>query len=355
MLSKHNDDDGPEVEGEDAPETPEPPHSEIGFEKREDNQQGPKQSAFFVLKRTVREFGDDGATDLAAALTYYSVLAIFPGLIALLSLVGVLGQAQKSVDVILEILDPLVSTDVIKKIDDPLYALASSQVAGVTLVIGLLGALWSASGYVGAFSRAMNKTYEVEEGRPFWRLRPMQLIVTVATVTLCAVSLVILIVSGPVAESIGNTIGVGDDLVTIWGYAKWPVLALVVMVIVALLYFATPNVKFVKHGAGHRQRPGRGLELCEVAPSRDRGDDRRRVALLRDAERRLPPLPADLGRCLRGHPRVAGRLDRLLVLRRQLLLLRQDLRFARRCRRRVAVAVDHQPRPALRCRARRGA
>ena len=117
---------------------------------------------------------------------------------------------------------------------------------GLTLVLGLLGALWAASGYVGAFSRAMNRIYEVTEGRPFWRLRPMQVIVTVVNVVLCAVALVILIVSGPVAEAVGNAIGVGDDLVVIWGWAKWPVLALVVMVIVALLYYATPNVDFTR-------------------------------------------------------------------------------------------------------------
>ncbi len=208
--------------------------------------EAPKRSAFFVLKQTLRGFSDDGGTDLAAALTYYSVLAIFPALIALLSLVGVFGQAEESVDKILEILAPLVSADVIERIREPLTQIASSQAAGLTLVIGVLGALWSASGYVGAFSRALNRIYEVEEGRPFWRLRPMQLILTVTTVVLCAVSLVILIVSGPVAESIGKAIGVGDDLVTVWDYAKWPVLALVVMVIVALLYHFTPNVAFVK-------------------------------------------------------------------------------------------------------------
>jgi membrane protein len=206
----------------------------------------PKRSAVFVLKRTVREFGDDGGTDLAAALTYYSVLALFPGLLALLSLVGVVGQAQQSVAKILEILAPLVDAETLDSFREPLEALAANQAAGFTLLVGVLGALWSASGYVGAFSRAMNKIYEVEEGRPFWRMRPMQLFVTVATVLLCAVSLVILVVSGPVAESVGRTIGLGSDLVTVWGFAKWPVLAVVVMVVVALLYHATPNVDFVK-------------------------------------------------------------------------------------------------------------
>jgi membrane protein len=212
----------------------------------ETDQKAPRLSVFFVLRRTVREFQADGGTDLAAGLTYYSVLAIFPGLIALLSLVGVFGEAQSSVDLILEILAPLVSADMIDQAEPILNRIAATDAAGLTLALGVLGALWSASGYVGGFSRAMNRIYEVQEGRPFWRLRPMQLMVTVTTVVLCALALLILIVSGPVAEAVGNAVGVGDDLVVAWGYAKWPVLAMVVMVLVALLYHATPNVDFAK-------------------------------------------------------------------------------------------------------------
>jgi membrane protein len=216
--------------------------------EREHDASPPKRSAFFVLKRTYREFGDDGGTDLAAALTYYSVLSIFPGLIALLSLVGLLGQTpEETVAKIMDVLKPLITdTDTLQSIHDRLIDLATAGGAGIGLVIGVLGALWSASGYVGAFSRAMNTIYEVDEGRPWWRMRPMQVVVTVTTVVLSALALVILIVSGPVAESVGKTIGVGDDLVTVWNIAKWPALAVVVMVIVAILYYATPNVKFTK-------------------------------------------------------------------------------------------------------------
>ncbi len=149
-------------------------------------------------------------------------------------------------DAIIEVLAPLVDTELLTQIEKVLDSLASSSAAGVTLLIGVLGALWSASGYVGAFGRAMNRIYEVEEGRPFWKLRPVQLVVTVVSVALVAVALVILVVSGPVAQAIGEAIGIGDDLVTVWGYAKWPVLGLVVIVVVAMLYHATPNVKFPK-------------------------------------------------------------------------------------------------------------
>ena len=255
MSSKHsrNDDGQGETQVSGGERTkgshrsaPESDESEIGFENREDYTQGPKRPAFFVFRRTVREFLDDGGTDLAAALTYYAVLAIFPGLIALMALVGFIGQTEESIDVIVEILTPLVSTGTMTWVEDNLTELASMEAVGVTLVVGLLGALWAASGYVGAFSRAMNRIYEVAEGRPFWRLRPMQVVITVTNVVLCAAALVILIVSGPVAEAVGKAIGVGDDLVVIWGWAKWPVLALVVMVIVALLYYATPNVDFTR-------------------------------------------------------------------------------------------------------------
>ncbi len=204
----------------------------------------PKRSVMFLLRRTVREFAADRGTDLAAALTYYSVLAVFPAMIALLSLVGVLGQAQKSVDLILEILAPLVSGDTLDRIRPTLTELAGTEAAGIGLAIGVAGAVWVASGYVGAFSRAMNSIYEVEEGRPFWRMRPMQLWVTVATVLLCGSALLILTVTGPVADAVGNALGLGSNLVVVWDYAKWPVLALIVMVVVALLYHATPNVEF---------------------------------------------------------------------------------------------------------------
>ena len=124
-----------------------------------------------------------------------------------------------------------------------LEGMASSQAAGFTFVLGLAGALWSASGYVGAFSRAMNRVYEISEGRPFWKLRPVMLLVTLVGVFLAATVLVMLVVSGPVAESIGDVIGLGEQALVVWGIAKWPVLAFLVMCIVALLYYATPNVQ----------------------------------------------------------------------------------------------------------------
>jgi membrane protein len=203
----------------------------------------PRRSWFRVLRRTIRGFRDDDCTDLAAALTYYSVLAVFPGLLAVISTLGVFGAGADSVKTILDILDPLVDSSTLDSLEDPLNELARSQAAGTAFAIGLAGALWSASGYVGAFSRAMNTVYGVEEGRPIWKLRPLQVLITLITVALCIVGLVILLVSGPVAESVGDELGVGDTVVDVWNIAKWPALALVVVLVVALLYYVTPNVR----------------------------------------------------------------------------------------------------------------
>jgi membrane protein len=202
-----------------------------------------KRSWMYVARKTWREFSDDQCTDLAAALTYYAVLSIFPAAIALTSLLGLFGQAEQSVNTVLDVLDPLVSSDMLGTIEPTLRQIAESQSAGLALVLGLAGALWTASGYVGAFGRAMNRIYEIPEGRPFWKLRPIMLLITVVALVLMAAVLLMLVVSGPVAQSIGNVIGRGDAAVTTWQYAKWPVLAIAVVLIVAMLYYATPNVK----------------------------------------------------------------------------------------------------------------
>ena len=147
----------------------------------------------------MREFGDDHCTDLAAALTYYAVLSLFPAAIALISLLGVVGQGQSSVDNVMKVLQPLVSRAPSTPSSPPSTTSPRRQGAGLGLVLGLLGALWSASGYVGAFGRAMNTVYEIDEGRPFWKLRPVMLLVTLVAILLVACVLVMLIVSGPLA------------------------------------------------------------------------------------------------------------------------------------------------------------
>ena len=203
-----------------------------------------KPSWKYVLRKTAREFSNDQCTDLAAALTYYSVLALFPAAIALLSLVGLVGQGQPTVDTLLGILRDVGAGSAAKTLEDPLTSLANAQqAAGFAFVIGLALALWSASGYVGSFGRALNRVYGIREGRPVWKLRPLMLLVTLLALVLTALVALALVVTGPAAEAVGNAIGLGSTAVLVWEIVKWPVILLAVMVVVAVLYYATPNVK----------------------------------------------------------------------------------------------------------------
>jgi membrane protein len=203
----------------------------------------PGRSWFAILKRTAKEFQDDNLTDWAAALTYYGVMSLFPMLIVLVALLGVVGQ-ESTINTMIDSLRTAGLNDVAKNVQGPLDEIVRNKGgAGALLGIGLLVALWSASGWVGAFTRAMNTIYEVHEGRPFWKLRPLQIVITLATVLLVSLVLIAVVVSGPIAKAVGTALGVGDSAVTVWGIAKWPVLLVVLMAMVAGLYYIAPNVR----------------------------------------------------------------------------------------------------------------
>lgn len=196
----------------------------------------------YALKKVGREFGADKCTDLAASLVYYSVLALFPALLAIVSILGLFGQGKALAS---QLTDTIMtaSPSTAGFIGPVLTELASSNAAGVTFVIGVLGALWSASGYVGAFGRAMNRIYEIDEGRPVWKLRPTQLGVTVVVVLLVVLAALILLLSGPVVQTVGGAIGLGPVAVFIWGIVKWPILLAIVIAAIAVLYYFSPNVR----------------------------------------------------------------------------------------------------------------
>lgn len=214
-----------------------------------------KKTWGYSLKSAVSEFTRDQCTDLAASLTYYSVLSLFPALLALVSLLGVFGQGESTVQALLDIVRDIGPATAAEQLEGPITSMVGASGAGLTLVIGLAGALWSASGYVGAFGRAMNRIYDIDEGRPVWKLRPQMLLLTAALVVMAAVILLGLTLSGPLAQSIGSAIGLGDVAVTVWDIAKWPVILLLVVVMIASLYYFTPNVRqpkftWVSPGAG---------------------------------------------------------------------------------------------------------
>ena len=195
-----------------------------------------------VLKRTAGTLRKNNLTDWAAALTYYAVLSIFPALIVLVSILGLAGDsATQSVLDNLNQLGPGPATDIVS---GAIREIGSSQgTAGVALVIGLAAALWSASGYIGAFSRASNVIYEVEEGRPFWKLRPLQLAMSLFLILLVAVSAIAVVVTGPLAERVGELFGLEGTVLTVWDLAKWPVIVLIVFTMLGVLYYGAPNVR----------------------------------------------------------------------------------------------------------------
>jgi membrane protein len=195
-----------------------------------------------VLKRTLKEYKADNLPDLAAALTYYGVLAIFPMLIVLVSVLGLIGNSVTQ-----PLIDNLgkVAPGAAKQIfTSAITNIQKNQgTAGVLVIVGLAGALWSASGYVGAFMRASNVVWDVEEGRPIWKTIPVRLGVTVVTLLLLTAGAIAVTFTGGLAREVGNVIGVGNTAVQIWDIAKWPVLVVLVAVMLAILYYAAPNVK----------------------------------------------------------------------------------------------------------------
>nr|WP_218857650.1 YihY/virulence factor BrkB family protein [Leifsonia soli] len=196
----------------------------------------------FILKRTMRSFTTDQCTDLAAGLTYFAVLSLFPALLALVSILGIVGQSQAGIDALFGMVNELAPgmTDVLK---GPIESLASSPATGWALVIGIVGAVWSASGYVGGFGRALNRVYGVPEGRTALVLRPVQLGVTLLTLVLISLLALLLVVSGPIASFLGSLIGLDEAFQVAWSILRWPIVVIVLVLLLAVLYASTPNVK----------------------------------------------------------------------------------------------------------------
>jgi membrane protein len=203
-----------------------------------------RTTVFATVKRTIKEFLEDGLTDWAAALTYYGLLSLFPALIAFVGIFGLVADPVGATRTITDVVNQIGPSSAADTFSGPIQSITqSSSTSGVMAVVGFGVAVFSASGYVGAFIRASNVIYETPEGRPFWTLRPLQLAITLVTLVLAAITLLALIVSGPLAEAIGSSIGLSDAAVTVYQIAKWPILAFLVVTIFSVLYYASPNVK----------------------------------------------------------------------------------------------------------------
>lgn len=197
----------------------------------------------FALRKTVREFSSDNCPDSAAALTYYAVLAVIPGLIALVSILGLLGNGQKFSEMLLSIAQQVAPESAVSLLNTVLDQASSRQFAGVALIVSIVVGIWSASAYTGAFSRAMNRVYGVAEGRGFVRLKFTQLLVTLVGMMLIVVMTVLVAIGDTTATAISQYLGLGEQAVLIWTIAKWPLLILAIILAIALLYYATPNIK----------------------------------------------------------------------------------------------------------------
>jgi membrane protein len=204
----------------------------------------PRESWADTLKRTVGEFREDKLQHWAAALTYYAVLSVFPALLVLVSLIGLFADPARMTRFLTDVVAELGPASAVETFQRPIEQITANRgTAGVMAIVGILAALWSASGYVSALADASNTIYEVREGRPFWKLKPLQLLVTLAVVLLVAITVLALVLTGPLATAVGSALGVGSMAVTIWGIAKWPVLLGLVLCILSLLYYTAPNAK----------------------------------------------------------------------------------------------------------------
>jgi len=197
-----------------------------------------------TLARTVAEFKRDKLNHWGAALTYYAVLSLFPALLVLVSLVGLLADPVRVTKVLTDTVSQLGPATAAKTFQGPIQTLTSSRgTAGIMFFVGVVSSLWAASGYVSAFADASNSIYEVEEGRPFWKLKPLQLAVTLVLIVLAALVALSLVLSGPIVGALGSSLGVSDAALTIWRYAKWPAMIVLVLVIFGALYYTSPNTR----------------------------------------------------------------------------------------------------------------
>jgi membrane protein len=211
-----------------------------------------------VLKRTATKVGDDNLTVWAAALTYYGILSLFPALLVLIAALRLTGQSttQKVLDNLSSIAPGPARSILTSAINNLQHGQQST--AGVLAIVGILGALWSASGYVGSFMQAANSIYDVPEGRPVWKKLPVRLGITIVTGVIVAAAALAVVFTGSLARQLGRVLGVGSGVVTVWDIAKWPVLVILIALLFAILYWAAPNAK---HGGFRWVTPGSMLAV----------------------------------------------------------------------------------------------
>jgi len=209
----------------------------------------PKGSILYILRRAIYKFGANGGTDMAAALTYFTVLSIFPALLAIVSLLGVFGHGEESAAVILAFLKDNAPAQMYAIMEDPIKQITGDHGAGLVLLTGILSAIWSASGYTGSFGRALNTVYNVREGRPGWILKPINVLVTAMLIILVVLMILMMLLGVTVLDMVGQYVPATVDMELIkliWLNGRWILILLMAIGLITLLYAATPNVRRYK-------------------------------------------------------------------------------------------------------------
>ncbi|WP_336645627.1 YihY/virulence factor BrkB family protein [Microbacterium sp. USHLN186] len=225
-------------------------HAKRGDAKQSDRGQGRarlddgehRAAAALIIRRAARGFFRNYCPDAAAGLTFYALLAMFPTFIAAFSVIGVFGEKRGAAKAVLDIVREVAPDDVMQALRRPLEEVASASGAGWLLVLALALALWSVARYVTALGRIMNRIYGVPEGRMFWKAKPAHLLVTLAVFVLVTIAVGLAVISWPLAQALGESIGAGETALTIWRIARWPAVVIVVCLIVAILYYFAPNI-----------------------------------------------------------------------------------------------------------------
>ncbi len=203
------------------------------------------------LKRSGMRFSDLELSDRAAALTYYAVLSLFPGVALLVSILGMVGT-ERIVDGLLDVVAALGPESGVDTLREPIEQIAGGRSgAGLATLLSLAGTLWAASGYLGAFERAANEARGLEEKRRFFVTRPLQLGITLGMVLLAALILSVLLLTGPLADAVGDALNLDQTVLTAWSLAKWPALLAAAIGGITLLYWAA--------GGAHANRSPREL------------------------------------------------------------------------------------------------
>ena len=206
----------------------------------------PRASWRYAVRRARHGFVRHRGIDSAAALTFFAALALFPGALVVVSSFAIVRDRDEAVESILAVVGEFVKKSTVETLETPLRSFLAIENPGIALLIGTWLLLWTLSAYATAFGRTINTTYEILEGRRFWKFRGLMLIVTVVLMIAFGAILLILIATPRVAASFAETAGIAEPWVVAWNIAKWPALLVLAIIVAAVLYYYTPNVRHLR-------------------------------------------------------------------------------------------------------------